>query len=212
MKLKSEDKGLHLETSLPWDRKLLLAMERSRERGKERERRQMIDMIIQQKFNQTVVTEFILIGFSVEEKTRFCLFLLISTIYVATIAANIFIIAIVMVEKRLHKPMYFFIGGLSFLELWYPSATVPRLIWALKTKEDSISLAACMMQFYLHFSLGATEMFLLTVMAYDRPTKGDFLNFNKIVSVIPSVVTPLLNPIIYTLRNQEVKEAVIKIT
>ncbi|KAM5145621.1 olfactory receptor 287-like [Mantella aurantiaca] len=64
--------------------------------------------------------------------------------------------------------MYFFIGGLSFLEIWYPSVTVPRLLWSLKTKEEAISPSGCMTQFYFHFSLGATEIFLLTVMAYDR--------------------------------------------
>nr|DBA20868.1 TPA: hypothetical protein GDO54_017608 [Pyxicephalus adspersus] len=88
--------------------------------------------------------------------------------YVATISSNVFIIIIVKRERRLHKPMYFFISGLSFLEIWYPTVTVPRLLWSLKTKEEGISPAGCMAQFYFHFSLGTTEIFLLTAMAYDR--------------------------------------------
>ncbi|XP_063794627.1 olfactory receptor 287-like [Pseudophryne corroboree] len=50
-----------------------------------------------------------------------------------------------------------------------------------------------------------------TIFMFVRPRAGDFLPINKILSVIPSIVTPLLNPIIYTLRNQEVKEAIKKV-
>ncbi|XP_073498488.1 olfactory receptor 6F1-like [Phyllobates terribilis] len=125
-------------------------------------------MLTMKQKNETVVTEFLLLGFSLLEETGFYLFIIISIIYIITITANIFIITIVKTERHLHKPMYFFIGGLSFLEIWYPSVTVPRLLWSLKTREESISLAGCMTQFYFHFSLGATEIILLTVMAYDR--------------------------------------------
>ncbi|KAM4019338.1 olfactory receptor 6J1-like [Anomaloglossus baeobatrachus] len=125
-------------------------------------------MLMMKQKNETAVTEFLLLGFSLMKETGFYLFIIIFIIYIVTILANIFIIFIVKTERRLHKPMYFFIGGLSFLEIWYPSVTVPRLLWSLKTREETISSAGCMTQFYFHFSLGATEIILLTVMAYDR--------------------------------------------
>ncbi|XP_075692766.1 olfactory receptor 6J1-like [Rhinoderma darwinii] len=118
--------------------------------------------------NDTIVTEFLLLGFSLLKETGFYLFIIVLIIYIVTITANIFIIFIVKSDRRLYKPMYFFISGLAFLEIWYPSVTVPRLLWSLKTREESISVAGCMTQFYFHFSLGATEILLLTVMAYDR--------------------------------------------
>ncbi|NXT85550.1 O1020 protein, partial [Zapornia atra] len=40
---------------------------------------------------------------------------------------------------------------------------------------------------------------------YLRPVSSYFPGRDKIVSVFYAVVTPLLNPFIYTLRNQEVK-------
>ncbi|XP_040181170.1 olfactory receptor 6F1-like [Rana temporaria] len=125
-------------------------------------------MLSKEHNNETVTKEFLLIGFSILKETRYYLFIIISIIYAVTLTANVIIIIIVKSERRLHKPMYFFIGGLSFLDIWYPSVTVPRLLWSLKTKEETISSAGCMAQFYFHFSLGATEIFLLTVMAYDR--------------------------------------------
>ncbi|XP_075118302.1 olfactory receptor 5V1-like [Leptodactylus fuscus] len=42
---------------------------------------------------------------------------------------------------------------------------------------------------------------------YVRPTSLHSLDKDKVVSVLYSVVTPMLNPIIYTLKNQDVKKA-----
>ncbi|XP_069818127.1 olfactory receptor 11H6-like [Dendropsophus ebraccatus] len=50
---------------------------------------------------------------------------------------------------------------------------------------------------------------LMTV--YMSPTSGRSLILNKFLSVIYTVLTPLLNPIIYTLRNKDFKEAFRKI-
>ncbi|XP_075199371.1 olfactory receptor 11L1-like [Anomaloglossus baeobatrachus] len=46
---------------------------------------------------------------------------------------------------------------------------------------------------------------LITI--YMIPTKGVSLTINKVVSLFYTVVTPLLNPIIYSLRNKDIKEA-----
>ncbi|XP_056425578.1 olfactory receptor 5V1-like [Hyla sarda] len=43
---------------------------------------------------------------------------------------------------------------------------------------------------------------------YVIPRRGYSLNVNKVVSLMYSVVTPLFNPMIYGLRNKEIKEAI----
>ncbi|XP_063794707.1 olfactory receptor 6F1-like [Pseudophryne corroboree] len=48
------------------------------------------------------------------------------------------------------------------------------------------------------------------IFMYIRPTSHIRFSIDKVVSVFYCVVTPLMNPIIYCLRNQEVKTAVIK--
>ncbi|KAM7051747.1 LOW QUALITY PROTEIN: olfactory receptor 6X1 [Molossus nigricans] len=42
---------------------------------------------------------------------------------------------------------------------------------------------------------------------YLRPTAHSSFKINKVVSVLNTILTPLLNPFIYTIRNKEVKEA-----
>eukprot|EP00079_Xenopus_tropicalis_P011342 XP_002937105.1 PREDICTED: olfactory receptor 6F1-like [Xenopus tropicalis] len=118
--------------------------------------------------NISSVTEFHLLGFPVSNEVAQLLFFIISVVYILTISVNTIIFVIVINDKHLHKPMYVFIAGLSFLEIWYPSVTVPRLLWDLQTKQKSIPLSGCLTQFYFHLSCGATENFCLAVMAYDR--------------------------------------------
>ncbi|XP_063769934.1 olfactory receptor 5V1-like [Pseudophryne corroboree] len=50
-----------------------------------------------------------------------------------------------------------------------------------------------------------------SIFNYVRPVSTHFLDKDKIISVLYSVVTPMLNPIIYTLKNQDVKKAIKKI-
>ncbi|KAM5171675.1 olfactory receptor 6X1-like [Mantella aurantiaca] len=45
---------------------------------------------------------------------------------------------------------------------------------------------------------------------YMAPTRGYSLNLNKGLSLLNSAITPLLNPIIYSLRNKEIRNAMIK--
>ncbi|XP_068945369.1 olfactory receptor 5V1-like [Petaurus breviceps papuanus] len=46
---------------------------------------------------------------------------------------------------------------------------------------------------------------------YDQPSSGYFLDLDILVSVLFCIVTPMLNPIIYCLRNKEVKETIRKL-
>ncbi|KAM4749289.1 olfactory receptor 5P66-like [Rhinophrynus dorsalis] len=46
---------------------------------------------------------------------------------------------------------------------------------------------------------------------YSVPSKGQLFNLNKVISLLYTAVTPLLNPIIYSLRNQEIRSALSKL-
>ncbi|KAM9312317.1 olfactory receptor 5G9-like [Gastrophryne carolinensis] len=50
------------------------------------------------------------------------------------------------------------------------------------------------------------------IILYISPSKQNSFNVNKILSLLNSVITPLFNPIIYSLRNKEIKSALQKIT
>ncbi|XP_063302534.1 olfactory receptor 5P66-like [Pelobates fuscus] len=46
------------------------------------------------------------------------------------------------------------------------------------------------------------------IIVYLSPSRGHTLNINKFTSLFYTVVTPLLNPIIYSLRNQEIRKSI----
>ncbi|CAM5099956.1 unnamed protein product, partial [Natator depressus] len=54
--------------------------------------------------NQTVITKFILLGFGDLPQLQTLLFLLFLMIYIATMAGNILIIALVVADQHLHTP------------------------------------------------------------------------------------------------------------
>ena len=49
--------------------------------------------------------------------------------------------------------------------------------------------------------------FAPVVFTYIRPATGSSVEQEQIIAIMYSVVTPVLNPLIYTLRNKEVKGA-----
>ncbi|XP_053902413.1 olfactory receptor 1020-like [Malaclemys terrapin pileata] len=118
--------------------------------------------------NQTSITEFILLGFGDLPELQMLLFLLFLVIYIATVTRNILIMALVVADRHLHTPMYFFLGNLSCLETCYTSTILPRMLAGPLTGDRTISFNGCVSQYYLFGSLLATECLLLSVMSYDR--------------------------------------------
>ncbi|XP_073524980.1 olfactory receptor 6N1-like [Phyllobates terribilis] len=114
------------------------------------------------------VTEFIIFGFPSLQKYPTLLFCVCLFIYLFTITGNGSIFFLVILDRRLHTPMYFFVSNLSFLDMSYTSVTVPKMLAKFAMHLDTISFPACFAQMYIFLSLAATECFLLTVMAYDR--------------------------------------------
>uniref|UniRef100_A0A667HET2 Olfactory receptor n=1 Tax=Lynx canadensis TaxID=61383 RepID=A0A667HET2_LYNCA len=114
------------------------------------------------------LSTFILLGFPGPRGLQTWLFLLFLVAYVLTVAGNLAIISLVGAHRRLQTPMYFFLCNLSFLEIWFTTACVPKALATFASHSGAISLAGCAAQMYFVFSLGCTEYFLLAAMAYDR--------------------------------------------
>ncbi|XP_062053890.1 olfactory receptor 9G19-like [Lepus europaeus] len=118
--------------------------------------------------NFTEVKEFILLGFTADLRFQRVLFFIFLIIYVFSLLGNITLISLICVDFRLHTPMYFFIGNLSFLDLWYSSVYAPQILMTCLSDDKSISLAGCLAQFFFSAGLAYSECYLLAAMAYDR--------------------------------------------
>ncbi|XP_053120498.1 olfactory receptor 6F1-like [Hemicordylus capensis] len=123
---------------------------------------------IEREHSEASVMEFILLGFSGSPNFQMFIFILFFVMYILTIIGNLSIIILVITNRRLHTPMYLFLCNLSFLEIWYTTASIPKILAIFLGKSRSISFASCVLQMYFIFSFGCTEHFLIAVMAYDR--------------------------------------------
>ncbi|XP_013218262.2 olfactory receptor 2A12-like [Ictidomys tridecemlineatus] len=121
-----------------------------------------------QKLNQSFVSEFILLGFSLDPRTTPLLFWIFLMIYLLIILGNGLITILVCLDSHLHTPMYFFIGILSMLDLGYTTTTVPQMLAHLASQEKTISFSSCVAQMYIFLVLGVTESWLFAMMSIDR--------------------------------------------
>ena len=78
--------------------------------------------------NYTTVKEFILLGFTTDPCLQRVLFYIFLIIYISSLLGNITLISLICADSWLHTPMYFFIGNLSFLDLWYASIYAPQIL------------------------------------------------------------------------------------
>ncbi|KAM9241791.1 olfactory receptor 11A1-like [Dugong dugon] len=124
-------------------------------------------MVIPSWENQTTIVEFVLRGFSSIRQLNICLFVMFLVFYILTVSGNVFTVLLVLFNRHLHIPMYFFLVNLSFLEIWYASNIVPKMLLIIIAEQKTISVAGCLTQFYFFGSLAATECLLLAVMSYD---------------------------------------------
>ncbi|KAM9119061.1 olfactory receptor 14A16-like [Pangshura tecta] len=118
--------------------------------------------------NQTIVTEFLLLGFSDMREEQILHFLVFLVIYLAALVGNLLLITVIALDQHLHTPMYFFLGNLSFLDLCYISVTVPKSMADSVTNNRLISFYGCVIQVFLVVTFAGAELAFLTVMAYDR--------------------------------------------
>ncbi|PIO27539.1 hypothetical protein AB205_0010170 [Aquarana catesbeiana] len=134
--------------------------------------------------NQTILKEFLLAGLSDLPGLQLPLFLFFLLIYLLTLIWNLLIIGLIVSNSHLHVPMYFFIGNL-----------------AAKGNRSKV-FSTCTSHLTVVFMYYGSFMF-----NYFGPSA--YYNFpgDKVVSVFYTAILPFLNPLIYSLRNQDFRAA-----
>ncbi|XP_057622931.1 olfactory receptor 145-like [Chionomys nivalis] len=118
--------------------------------------------------NGSSVTEFILLGLTDQPDLQMPLFLIFLITYMITAFGNFALIILIVLNPHLHKPMYFFLFNLSFIDLCYSSLITPKMLMNFTLEKNIISYMGCMTQFYFFGFFAISECYVLTAMAYDR--------------------------------------------
>ncbi|KAM8971741.1 olfactory receptor 4C15-like [Sarcophilus harrisii] len=119
--------------------------------------------------NQSMVTEFILLGLSPTPDAEKFVFFVFLLLYLATLVGNLAVIlTITNTPSLLGSPMYFFLSFLSFFDACLSSAVTPIVIGDSIHVKITISFKGCMTQLFAVHFFGASELLVLTFMAFDR--------------------------------------------
>uniref|UniRef100_A0A8C6ED45 G-protein coupled receptors family 1 profile domain-containing protein n=1 Tax=Moschus moschiferus TaxID=68415 RepID=A0A8C6ED45_MOSMO len=120
--------------------------------------------------NETLVREFVFLGFSSLARLQQLLFAVFLLVYLFTLGTNVIIISTIVLDRALHTPMYFFLGVLSCFETCYTFIIIPKMLVDLLVQKKTISFLGCAIQMFSFLFLGCSHSFLLAAMAmgYDR--------------------------------------------
>ncbi|XP_063178255.1 olfactory receptor 14J1-like, partial [Chroicocephalus ridibundus] len=114
------------------------------------------------------ITQFLLLPLADTRELQLLHFGLFLGTYLAALLANGLIITTIACDHHLHTPMYFFLLNLALLDLGSISTTVPKAMANSLWDTRAISYAGCVAQVFFFVFCAATEVYLLTVMSYDR--------------------------------------------
>ncbi|XP_063084608.1 olfactory receptor 7A17-like [Cavia porcellus] len=118
--------------------------------------------------NVTWPSEFLLLGLSEDPELQPLLYGLFLSMYLTTVLGNLLFLLAIVSDPHLHTPMYFFLSNLSSVDVGFTSTTVPKMLVNTQTHSQLISYAGCITQMYFWMLFSGLDIFLLTVMAYDR--------------------------------------------
>lgn len=118
--------------------------------------------------NFSVITMFTLSGLSGTTNYRVILFVLTLLCYCVIWLVNLTIIVTVIVDKKLHEPMYIFLCNLCINGLYGTAGFYPKFLMDLVSTTHIISYAGCLLQGFVLHSSACADFSFLVLMAYDR--------------------------------------------
>ncbi|OXB52995.1 hypothetical protein ASZ78_016646 [Callipepla squamata] len=117
--------------------------------------------------NSSSISEFLLLALADTRQLQLLHFWIFLSISLAALLGNGLISRVVACNHCLHTPMYFFLLNLALLNLGCISTTLPKAMASALWDTRAISYTGCVAQVFFLF-LFSEEIFLLTVMSYDR--------------------------------------------
>lgn len=140
--------------------------------------------------NFTNVKEFMIIGFpGLLPEYYGIVSVILFIVFVTILVGNIFIQAVIICERTLHKPTYIIFFNLAMTDLIFGIVTLPKIISRYWWDDVMCSFGACFAQMFFVHSLGAIHSLILLMMALDRfiaiwfPFKYQVLFTNKNISI-----------------------------
>ena len=111
---------------------------------------------------------FILVGIPGLEQAHVWIGIPFCVIYIVAIVGNCILLYLILVERSLHEPMFFFLSMLAITDLTLSTVGVPKTLSIFWLGAREITFPGCLAQvFFLHYSF-VLDSAILMAMAFDR--------------------------------------------
>ncbi|KAM6998921.1 olfactory receptor 14C36-like [Passerculus sandwichensis] len=118
--------------------------------------------------NSSTIRHFLLLALADTRQLQLLHFCLLLGISLAALLGNGLIISAVACGHQLHTPMFFFLLNLALSDLGSICTTVPKAMHNSLWDTRNISYSGCAAQLFFFMFFISAELFLLTIMCYDR--------------------------------------------
>ncbi|XP_039635299.1 olfactory receptor 1-like [Perca fluviatilis] len=118
--------------------------------------------------NSSYVSYFTLAAYFDTEMFKYLYFLLILSLYMLIVCANLLLIVVICKNRSLHEPMYLFLCSLFVNELYGSTGLFPFLLVQILSDIHTVSAPFCFLQIFCLYTYGSVEFTNLAVMSYDR--------------------------------------------
>lgn len=121
-------------------------------------------------FNNTTSSSsgFLLTAFPGLELAHVWISIPVCGLYTIALLGNSIILFAIIIERSLHKPMYYFLSMLSVVDLGLTITTLPTVLGVLWFHAREISINTCLIQMFFVHSFSFLESSVLVAMAFDR--------------------------------------------
>lgn len=107
-------------------------------------------------------------GLTDDPNLQILLFIFLFLTYLLSIAENLTIITLTLVDSHLNTPMYFFLQNFSILEVSFTTVCIPKFLYTMASEGNTGTYNASATQLFFVVVLGVTKFFLLTAMSYNH--------------------------------------------
>ncbi|XP_017271840.1 olfactory receptor 146-like [Kryptolebias marmoratus] len=107
-------------------------------------------------------------GFDISPEFTYPLFFLLLFVYLSLLFSNIGVLALIIMEKSLHQPMYFLFCNLSVNDVIGNTVLLPQLMAHVLSTKRFITYSQCVVQAFHSHTFGSASHMILIIMAIDR--------------------------------------------
>lgn len=111
---------------------------------------------------------FVLLGIPGWEAYHIWLSIPLCLMYITAVLGNTILIVVIITERNLHEPMYFFLSMLAITDILLSTTTVPKALAIFWLHAHDIAFDACVTQVFFVHVMFVGESAILLAMAFDR--------------------------------------------